>query len=173
MNKRKVKRKKKYSRSDVRTLTLLAIIEGAVLQAKMSADPLIYNRVEYAQKHCQIAVNSWYVKGSELETIKKVKVHLDAIEVNLNGIWWLKAKPEMNTPGMIYIGMQLLDDLMLIVKQPKRNIKLQNIHDALTVLIDQIDPEGEMHLTQDRAKEVVDAVYNVIGEKECLTSLKV
>lgn len=174
MKKRKVnRRRKKYSRSDVRILTLLSLIEGAVLQAKLCADPLTFNRVQYVQQHCQIATNSWHVLGSEAATIKKVMVVLTAVGEKLDVIWWLKANPKMNVPGMIYVSMQLLDDLMLTVKQPRRLRKLQNIFDALTLLIDYIDPEGAMTLTQDRAKEVVEAVYSGLEEElKCSTLLK-
>jgi len=164
MNKRKVSRKrKKYSRSDVRTLTILSLIEGAVIQAKTSADPLTFNRVEYVQNHCQTATNSWYIKGTEVDTIKKVVLNLDAIGEKLNGIWWLKANPKMNTPGMIYISMQLLDDLMLIIKQPKKLRKLQNIFDALTILIDYIDPEG--------VPIIVDGAHSKQGQLSCELNL--
>jgi hypothetical protein len=166
MKKRKINRKrKKYTKNDVRTLAILSLIEGAVLQAKMSADPLTFNRVEYARQHCQIATNNWYIHGSEAATIKRVLAALAAIGKKLDSLWWLKANAKMNVPGMIYISMQLLDDLEASVKQAKRRRMLQNILDALTVLVDHIDPEGAMILTQDRAKEVVDLIYEVVGEK--------
>ena len=165
MKKRKISRKrKKFSRKDVRVLTILSIIEGAVIQAGQSANPLLFNRVSYAQQHCKIATNSWVIVGQEGPTINQVQKKLRATGEKLNEVWWLKVKPEMNTPGMLYISMQLLDDLMRQVKLLKKSKKLENIFDALEILLEELDPEGEMKLTQDRAKEVVDIIYSVVGE---------
>jgi len=157
--------KTRSSRADIRVLTLLSLIEGAVLQASVNADPMMFNKIQYVKQHCQTATNTWKVMGEEVDTIREVLIRLKSIQEEFEKIWWLKANPEMNVPGMIYISMQLLDDLMSLVKQPVKSRALQNIFDGLTLLVDKLDPEGAMTLTQERATEVTTAIYSVVGER--------
>jgi len=155
----------KPSRSAVRVLTILSLIEGAVIQAGRQADPLNFNRVQYVQQCCQTAVNGWVVVGDESPAVKAVMVQLKKISAGLDGLWWLKGKPDMTLPGMLYVSLQLVDDLLSIITHEKRRLWLQDIIDGLTILIDKIDPEGVMFLTQERASEIVNVIYTAVGEK--------
>lgn len=152
------------SRSTIRVLTVLSFITGAVeIASNQCADPLSFNRVQYVKKHCEIAVNRWAAIGDPEDAVLKFVPVFNRINENLNNIEWLKIKEEMNYPGMCYVAMQLLDDLMLLITDKSRSILLQNIYDSLTGLLLFIDPEGEMYLTQDRAQEIVTAIYDVVG----------
>jgi tryptophan 2,3-dioxygenase len=71
----------------------------------------------------------------------------------------------MTLPGMLYVSLQLVDDLLSIITHEKRRLWLQDIIDGLTILIDKIDPEGVMFLTQERASEIVNVIYTAVGEK--------
>lgn len=157
---------RKPSKSAVRVLTILAYIEGAVSIVETEhTNPLLKNRVEYTRMACSVASHEWEVIGDSPELIEALRVNLVKITGELNKIWWLTINTNMNYPGMCYIAMQLLDDLMALITDPRRSLWLQNIYDALTILIDHVDPEGEMILTQDRAQEVTKAIYSVAGEK--------
>jgi len=154
------------SRAAVRVLTILAYIEGAVSIVETEhTSPLLKNRVAYARLACTVASREWEVIGDTPELVEELRVNLVKITGELNKIWWLTINTNMNYPGMCYIAMQLLDDLMALITDPRRSLWLQNIYDALTILIDHVDPEGEMILTQDRAQEVTKAIYSVAGEK--------
>jgi len=151
--------------SEVRVLTLLSLIEGAIIVAGKTASPVTCNRILSTQRHCKAAVDGWPLVGDERKTALAVVENLKQIADGLNNIWWLKAKPDMNIPGMLYISLQLLDDLMLLITNHNKRIWLGNIYGALATLLDKIDPEGKMFLTQERASEVVRAIYKIVGEQ--------
>lgn len=157
---------RKPSRAAVRVLTILAYIEGAISIVETEhTNPLLKNRVEYTRLTCSVASAEWQVVGDNSELSEALGKTLMKITEELDKIWWLKINTNMNYPGMCYIAMQLLDDLMQLVTDQQRSLWLQNIFDALTILIDYVDPEGEMILTQDRAQEVTKAIYKIAGEK--------
>ena len=153
------------SRAAVRVLTILAYIEGAISIVETEhTSPLLKARVEYTRLACSVASKNWKIIGDTPELIAELQSNFVGITKELDKIWWLKINTNMNYPGMCYIAMQLLDDLMELVTDPRRSLWLQNIYDALSILIDHVDPEGEMILTQDRAQEVTKAIYSVAGE---------
>lgn len=153
------------SRVAVRVFTILTYIEGAVTIATRKADPLSKPAAEYVLEKCKIAKNSWKGAGDWDNVLTTSVLHMYDIYGKLKQIWWLEPSPEMNYPGMCYISMQLVDDLMTLINNPQRKGWLQDIFEGLTVLIDRMDPQGEMFLTQDRAQEVVNAIYSVVGER--------
>lgn len=156
---------KKAGRADVRALTVLCFIEGAVSLIKLNhVDPVIYNKVEYVEYHCKTATTGWPINQDSKATHTACAFNMARIKGRLDNIWWLKVKEEMNYPGLAYVALQLLDDLMTLVKNKEKSLMLQNIYDGLEVLTEYADPEGKMYLTQDRAQEIVGSIYEVVGE---------
>lgn len=155
----------KASRSGVRVLTILAFIEGAITVVKdKHADPLVMGTVSHTKNMCMEAMNNWPIMGDNEAVTAKCYLKIQEIKEGLDKIWWLKVKPEMNYPGMCYLAIQLLDDLMRFIKDNKKLLLLQDIYDGLETLTDHVDPDGKMYLTQDRAQEIVSVIYGVVGE---------
>lgn len=156
---------RKASRATLRVLSILAFIEGCVTTvATNHTEPLIQKRVHYARQACTQLTNKWPTIGDPEDIIIQTRKNFAAIATNLNNIWWLKIKEDMNYPGLCYVAQQLLDDLMRLIRDKEKLEMLQEAYDGLTVLLDFVDPEGVMFLTQDRAQEIVNAVYSVVGE---------
>lgn len=155
---------RKPSKAAVRVLTILAYIEGTItLVESEHGDPIIDSRITYTRQQCSIATDAWEVIGDRKELGHALAKVMLGVNDKLKQIWWLDAKPNMNYPGLCYISMHLLDDLMPLIKSQGKTLMLQNIYDALTLLIDYVDPEGEMFLTQERADTITNCIYDVVG----------
>lgn len=147
-------------------MVILAAIEGAVtMVGRHHADPLIANKVEAARLACSHATRNWPIFQDGMVLREEASKQLMEIHGKMDAIWWLRAKPTMNYPGMCYLAIEMAIDLMQLIANPQRQGWLEDIVDKIKVLVDYVDPDGEMLLTQDRALEIKRAIYSVVGEE--------